>query len=231
MKAEYFLFNIVVFIGPFILGLLKPFRFKYWTEAFVSIIIVMIPYIVWDAIVTGMHWVFNTDYILGIYFAKLPLEEWLFFITIPFACLFTWEMIVRRVDWRYIQFIKNIRYVLYIFPVVGILLFIRGHEYTGLVMIFLSLALFVDGLMKTNLILQNRFYLYLFFIILFTLIFNGYLTWRPVVLYGESFQLDFRVFTIPIEDFGYGLSLLYLNTILFEKLKARKIKASNLAII
>ncbi|NNJ52496.1 MAG: lycopene cyclase domain-containing protein, partial [Ignavibacteriaceae bacterium] len=61
-----------------------------------------------------------------------------------------------------------------------------------------------------------RFYFYLLLIVIFTLIFNGFLTWRPVVTYGVEYQLDFRIITIPVEDFFYGISLLWMNTSLFK---------------
>jgi lycopene cyclase domain-containing protein len=54
------------------------------------------------------------------------------------------------------------------------------------------------------------------------LVFNGYLTWRPVVLYGEAYQLGLRIYTIPIEDFGYGYALILLCRILYEFLKRRQ---------
>ena len=159
MKAEYLLFNIVIFIGPFFLGLLKPFLFKHWSEALFSILIIMIPYIIWDAIVTGMHWMFNSNYILGIYIAKLPLEEWLFFVTVPFACLFTWEMIIRRIEMNIVSALKYIRYTLYAFPLLGVIIFNLGLEYTGLVLIFLGLAGLLDRIINTNLFkfLKNFF--------------------------------------------------------------------------
>ncbi|MEM1010483.1 MAG: lycopene cyclase domain-containing protein, partial [Myxococcota bacterium] len=52
-----------------------------------------------------------------------------------------------------------------------------------------------------------------------TFVFNGYLTARPVVLYGRSYQLDLRLWTIPIEDFIYGFSLVTWNTTLLEWFK------------
>ena len=52
------------------------------------------------------------------------------------------------------------------------------------------------------------------------LVFNGYLTARPIVLYGEAYQSGYRILTIPIEDFGYGFTLMLFNTLLYEKLKA-----------
>jgi lycopene cyclase domain-containing protein len=44
--------------------------------------------------------------------------------------------------------------------------------------------------------------------VLATLVFNGFLTARPVVLYGEAFQLGLRIYTIPVEDFLYGFGLM-----------------------
>jgi hypothetical protein len=46
-----------------------------------------------------------------------------------------------------------------------------------------------------------------------------------VVLYGEAYQLGWRVGTIPIEDFGYGISLIFLVTVFYEKFK--KLRAVN----
>jgi lycopene cyclase domain-containing protein len=214
---------MIVITGPLIFGSLKQFYFwDQWKRVFFSVVIIAIPFLIWDALVTGKHWMFNPQYTMNFRLANLPIGEWLFFITVPIACLFTWEMIIRRNDNSKIRFGKILQYAAFIMPIIGIWLFAIGKQYTGLVFIFLSLAIFLDYYLKTELIFQKRFYLYLFFIIFFTLIFNGYLTWRPVVLYGESFQLGFRVFTIPIEDFGYGISLLFMCTSIFEKLKSQK---------
>jgi lycopene cyclase domain-containing protein len=50
----------------------------------------------------------------------------------------------------------------------------------------------------------------------FMLLANGYLTWRPIVIYGEAFNLGIRLWTIPVEDFFYGFSLIGLTVILWE---------------
>jgi hypothetical protein len=44
-----------------------------------------------------------------------------------------------------------------------------------------------------------------------------------VVLYGEAYQLGWRVITIPVEDFGYGFSLIFLCTVIYEALKQKYI--------
>jgi lycopene cyclase domain-containing protein len=225
MKSEYLILNVLILSGPLFLGLLRPFYFvDKWLLAFLSITVAAIPFIIWDILVTGSHWTFNENFILGWQIAKLPLEEWLFFITVPFACLFTWEMLIKRMVKETNFNIKQWRYLFFTLPILGLVVFQNGYEYTGLVLIFIGIASFLDQLLGTKLMLQKRFYIFILFISIFNLIFNGYLTWRPVVLYGEAYQLGIRIMTIPIEDFGYGFALLFLNIIIYEKLKILKIK-------
>jgi lycopene cyclase domain-containing protein len=181
----------------------------------IAIIISAIPFLLWDALVTGAHWHFNPLYVSGIKIINLPIEEILFFITVPFACLFTWEMIIRRAKDKTLN-LNWLRILLYLTLPAGIYFFTIGKQYTGLTLCFLFLANIVDHLLTTNLLFDRRFYFYLLLLVIFTLIFNGYLTWRPIVTYGVEYQLDFRIITIPVEDFFYGISLLWMNTSLYK---------------
>ena len=229
MKSEYLIFNVIVLSGPLIFGAMRPFYFldrvKY---TILPIIIPAVLFLIWDSSVTYSHWHFNEKYVLGITFFNLPIEEILFFITVPFACLFTWEMIIRRTDEKELGWISKIRIYLYLLIPIGIWFFISGKHYTGLATGFLGLAILLDQFLKTNIILQRRFYLYLLLVLLFTLVFNGYLTWRPVVTYGVEYQLDFRIFTIPIEDFIYGTALIFMNTSIYQKIINRRVLAKKL---
>jgi lycopene cyclase domain-containing protein len=228
MKTEYLIFNIVVFTGPLLFGAMRPFYFiNRWKYTIVPILIPAIFFLIWDSIVANSHWHFNDKYVLGITFFNLPIEEILFFISVPFACLFTWEMIIRRSEVKELIWINKIRHYLYLFIPIGIWFFISGKHYTGLAISFLGLAVLLDQLLNANIILQKRFYFYLLLVILFTLIFNGYLTWRPVVNYGVQYQLNFRIFTIPIEDFVYGTALILMNTSIYQKIINKKESLSN----
>src|SRR6056297_1528848 len=65
-------------------------KFKY---IFPAILITAIPFLAWDIAFEKIHiWQFNPDYPLGVNILGLPLEEWLFFFIIPFACIFIYEV-------------------------------------------------------------------------------------------------------------------------------------------
>ncbi|MBZ0202714.1 MAG: lycopene cyclase domain-containing protein [Ignavibacteria bacterium] len=89
-------------------------------------------------------------------------------------------------------------------------------EYTILAVFAVFLAILTDFLLRTKLLKNIKFWI--FWGVMFVLIFmvNGYLTYRPIVLYGKSFHLGIRLFTIPIEDFLYGFALLTMNISIWE---------------
>jgi lycopene cyclase domain-containing protein len=89
-------------------------------------------------------------------------------------------------------------------------------EYTLLAFVAVIIAVCVDLLLKTKLLSNRKFWI--FWAVMFILIFivNGYLTWRPIVLYNENYYAGIRLFTIPFEDFLYGFALLTMNISIWE---------------
>ena len=223
MNSEYLIFNIIVISGPLSLSFDRRVHFvNKWKNVFNAILISLAIFVIWDSIVTGRHWWFNDQYTLGFKILKLPIEEWLFFITIPYASLFIWEVFAAYFKNREFRTLQIVRSVLFFGTPVGMLLFFLGKEYTGLVLFALGLVALLDWKLKTKMFIQLRTIQYMAISTLAMLIFNGYLTWRPVVLYGEAYQLGIRIFTIPIEDFGFGYALILLCTILYEYFKRRQ---------
>jgi lycopene cyclase domain-containing protein len=110
--------------------------------------------------------------------------------------------------------------------ILAIFSFNSGKEYTSLALLFFLLSILFDMVWGAK-IITNRLFLYYFGLVsIFTFIFNGYLTWRPIVTYNSVFQLDLRVFTIPIEDFLFGYALLIICTSIFEKLLNRTVSGN-----
>jgi lycopene cyclase domain-containing protein len=93
VNSEYVLVLAATLLFPLVLSFDK--RLPIWKN-FGSLVRVMlfvaVPFWVWDVIVTARgHWSFNSQYIIGVVFLGLPIEEWLFFIVIVFVSVFTWE--------------------------------------------------------------------------------------------------------------------------------------------
>ncbi|MBN1780037.1 lycopene cyclase domain-containing protein [bacterium] len=220
MNSEYMILNGLIVSGPLILSFDQTVRYvRYWKHAMMSIVIIMLPFLVWDMAVTGRHWHFNPRFVLPVRILGLPVEEVAFFMTVPFACLFIWQIIVTH---RSSETVRNGR-LLACFCLAAILsavfFLIAGKTYTGLVCAALGLTVILDRLLNTRILNQRRTGRYLLILTGLILVFNGYLTARPVVLYEPGAVTGIRIGTIPLEDFGYGFVLILCNTTIFERLK------------
>lgn len=93
-RYEYLLVLLVCGILPFLYNFHPKLGFgKNYKWVVVSILFSLIPFIIWDVYATSRgHWAFNPKFNLGVYIINLPLEEWLFFIVIPFCCLHVWNV-------------------------------------------------------------------------------------------------------------------------------------------
>ena len=220
MKIEYILLNILIFSGPFFLSFdRKVHYFRYWLTAFLSIGIVMIPFIIWDSAVSGSHWHFNENFTISVRIWGLPPGDWMFFISVPFSCLFVWQIIVTDMKILFVQKKKILYYISVAFLILSFSFLFFGKIYSSLVCFAIAFTIIFDMIMKTNLLSQKQAYLYLAILTALIMIFNGYLTARPVVLYNSQYVSNIKIWTIPIEDFGYGYTFILLCTIIFEKLK------------
>jgi len=85
------------------LSMLVPLVFSFWPplkfyrsirNLLYSLATVLVIFGAWDVFATYRgHWYFNPKYVYRFRIINLPLEEVLFFIVIPFCCIFTWEVI------------------------------------------------------------------------------------------------------------------------------------------
>jgi len=80
---------------PFIASFWPPLKFwRNWRALCLSIFFILIIFGSWDIFATWRgHWHFNPQGVGSITLVNLPLEEVLFFVIIPFCCIFTWEAV------------------------------------------------------------------------------------------------------------------------------------------
>ena len=170
-------------------------------------------FVPWDVWFThqGVWW-FNNDYTSGLRIFLLPIEEWLFFILIPFACFFIYEVLN--------YFIKKdvlngfARPFLFHFSIVLIVASFFYSDKLYPFVTFLSTA--IIGLITVYFkpIWLGRFLLMYFVSLIPFLLVNGVLTGsfieNPVVNYNPEELIGLRILTIPIEDSVYNLMMLLI---------------------
>ena len=204
----------------------KKFNFiQYVKIALVSIVVIAIPFLIWDALFTKFGiWGFNNNYHLPISILGMPIEEWLFFLCIPYACLFTHEVLIYySPNFKLSKAVTVITGVLILILVSVLLLFNVGKWYTT-VNFILFMGLLVYSL-KNHLEVLQRYFLSFLIILAPFLLVNGILTGsfidEPVVWYNDNENLGFRIFTIPFEDVFYAFTLLFSIQLIFNYLKKK----------
>ncbi|HEY0057138.1 MAG TPA: lycopene cyclase domain-containing protein [Pedobacter sp.] len=216
----YFLINFFTFFFPVVLSFDKRVAFyKNWKNIFPGLLTTGALFLIWDYIFTLYDvWSFNPDYVIGLYVLNLPIEEILFFITVPFACLFIYECLNQYVKK---DFLKNVSTAItgLLITLSGIMLLLfLNRAYT--LITFTLLLLFSSWMFLKKPVYLSRFYLaYLVSLIPFYIV-NGLLTAIPVVIYNNAQNTGIRIGTIPFEDHFYMLAMLLMNVWIFEHFKS-----------
>lgn len=218
----YLILNLACIFFPFILSFDKKIAYyKLWKPLFIGMLISAAFFIIWDILFTKLGvWSFNPTYIIGIYIFNLPIEEILFFITVPYACIFIYEVVNGYTKRDVIGCGKPYSVVISVICLVLIILF-HDKTYTlvnaSICLIMLLYAAFIYK--SQNL---GRFFLAYFISLIPFLICNGLLTALPVVIYNNNENMNLRLFTIPLEDTLYGLSLMLIPILIMDYFKKPK---------
>jgi len=182
-------------------------------------------FIAWDILYTSLGvWGFNHAYTIGYSLFELPLEEYLFFLCIPFACVFTYHAFSVLFNFqKAASFVYKFCLLLSIVLMAGAIIY-ANRLYTSATFLSLSITLAVFSLKKMS-FLPTFFFSFLFILIPFV-ISNGILTGsflnKVVVYYNNDENIGLRILTIPIEDVFYGMLLLLLHVYGYERMKQRR---------
>lgn len=221
----YLIINFLTLLVPFIRSFDKRVNMVgKWKALLPAMLLTATLFLVWDVWFTELGvWGFNDRYLSGIHFAGLPLGEYLFFLTVPYACLFVYEVLNYFI--KQDLFGQVARPIILVTALVLLLLawFSRDQWYTGLTFLLTGIWLLVLGVIKPHWL--GRFLLSYIVCLLPFLMVNGVLTGsfleEQVVWYNDQENYGIRIFTIPIEDTVYMLLLLVMNVTFYEALKLR----------
>jgi len=212
----YLVINLLTILFPIILSFDKRVHFiSKVKHLIISIILTAIIFIPWDIGFTAMGiWRFNKEYNLGIEIVNIPLEEYLFFITIPYACIFIYEFLrsyIKR------DILRGTHFAISGILIIGLAILVINNiqrTYTAIASAFLILLLLIQIINGRK--YMGRFYIaYIVCLILFFIV-NGILTSLPVIEYKDISNLGIKLGSIPVEVFIYNAGLLLLVTMGYE---------------
>ena len=225
----YLILNLASISVPLLYSFEKRMRFiRWWKEVFLSIAIVASLFIIWDIFFTAQGvWGFNERYLIGLTIFNLPIEEWLFFICIPYASVFT-HYALRYFLPGLVLGVKATKFItITLIIVLSIVISLNTDKAYTFLNYGLLLVILLYSLFTKNQEIRSFYISFLVILIPFFIV-NGILTGsfieEPVVWYNNNENLGIRLGTIPIEDIGYAFVMLFSNIILIEKFKNRSVK-------
>lgn len=224
MNSLYLWLNIGTISIPLLFSFHPRIRFyKRWKSLFAGILVMMAIFIPWDILFTeNDFWGFNPKYLTGHYLFGLPLEEWLFFICIPYACMFTHYAIVDLCPkFRFSKLATSAIVVSLVTVLIILLWYFYDRWYT---LLCFAYALLLLGLVQSvnKDLLRTFFATYLVILVPFFVV-NGILTGTgiedQVVWYNNDQNLALRMLTIPVEDTIYNLGMLLTVLFVMERIQ------------
>ncbi|TYA65955.1 lycopene cyclase domain-containing protein [Seonamhaeicola marinus] len=226
MNYLYLILNLGSLSIPFLFSFHPKLKFyTLWKPLFIGILLSMFIFIPWDIVFTYKgFWGFNGNYLIGTSIFNLPLEEWLFFICIPYACVFTHYALLHYFPNLGIskKLTKLISYILML--VFSILIIYNYDKWYTLINFTLALVL-IFVTVKYRIQILSKFYITFLVMLIPFFVVNGVLTGsfikNEVVWYNNAENLNFRLFTIPVEDSIYAFSLILIPLFIIEHFNSK----------
>lgn len=215
--STYLLINILIIIGPLMLSFERKIGYyRKWPSLLLSVALTSAVFVTWDVIAHQRNdWQFSQLHTMPWRILSLPVEELLFFLSVPFSCLFLYETIALYIPEKKYSFKPGILIALVILFLAAAFIF-SSRYYTFTVSLFCA-SVMLYFLFNTSLLLSRRYLLFIAVSYVPFFIINYLLTSLPVVTYNPKAILGIRVLSIPVEDFFYSFSLLSTYFIFYKQ--------------
>lgn len=222
----YLIINILVIAVPVLFSFDNNIKFyKKLPCLFLSILIVGFFYVLWDSFAAGRgDWSFNENFLVGINIFNLPLEEILFFITVPYSIIFLFETAKFYFSKRLSNVLpyKKSFYNLISILLVAIAFIYLKRDYTFIVLNFTALFIFLANIFYPHLLQSRLYWFFMLFSFVPFLIVNYFLTSLPIITYNPEAIWGIRLITIPAEDLFYSFSMISFYLLVYTYLSERK---------
>ncbi|MBN1834853.1 MAG: lycopene cyclase domain-containing protein [Spirochaetales bacterium] len=198
--------------------------FRKWPAVLAATALVALVFIPWDVLKTSARvWGFNVRYVGELSFCGLPAGELLFFLVVPFSCIFIYEVVRAYFRERPVRVARWV-WLAAAGALAALAIAFRDRVYTLTVLLAVAAVLALAALWQPDLLRSFHFWLAIALTYVPFLVFNGVLTAVPLVLYNDAEIWGIRVYTIPLEDFFYSFSLLGLAILLYQPLRRRWVR-------
>lgn len=237
-KFYYLAIDVGVLLFPLLFSFYKKMPFyKYWKALAVGTLSMMALFIPWDIYFTANGiWGFNEKYLTGLKIGNLPIEEWLFFICIPYSCIFTYESFNylfpkinsawngKKWSWFYIFILVPILFVNWthwytattaLLTIIVLLLLIR-FKFEKLGMLHFSWLILLLPFYISNGLLTGLDFTSYNFINLYPDQISDMIVW-----YNNAHNLGIRIWSVPLDDFFYGMLMLLTSIPVYEWYKKK----------
>lgn len=226
MNNLYLTIDLLTIAAPLLLSFDKRVAFyKQWKYLFPAMLLMGVVFIAKDVIFAASGiWGFNERYLIGFRMLGLPVEEWMFFVVVPYAIVFIYACLVVYVKKDILKSVHRPFFVALsiVLIVVGALHYDRF--YTSVIFI-LTAFLLLYNVYKKQPWLSYFLLAYLVSLVPFLIVngaLTGYFTEEPIVWYDNSQNLGIRILTIPIEDSIYSLMMMLMTIQGMEWLKRKE---------
>lgn len=208
---------------PLIFSFEKRIAFyRRWPPILGTAVVVSVPFLAWDAAATLRgDWSFASAHVSGWSWFGLPLEEYLFFIAVPFSCQLIFAAVLRETS-------KTVRIVRWPwFAAAGtawlLAVLVWPRTYSAVVLVFLGAFLLAAPLLWKRTFFTRAFWWTQLLCVLPFLVVDGVLTGLPVVSYRESSIVGIHLLSIPLEDLVYSFVLVGMNVCVSEGFRRAKL--------
>lgn len=214
----YLLLDLFTLSPVLFLSFDKWVRFhRKWIPALLSIIPIAVVFILWDVWFVDLGvWHFNPKYLVGFFIGVLPLEEHLFFLVVPWVCLFIYESL--KYHFPFLLRFKHVQWGNLLILLAAVLMLFGYDGYYTVVNASLAVvsSLLILLFCSTN---EKVYFMWMYLLHLIPFAFvNGVLTSYPVVIYNDTENMGIRIGSIPLDDFFYSYNLLALVFFLYSRI-------------
>ena len=167
-------------------------------------------------------WEYNPNYITGIEFLAVPIEEWISFLIIPLSSAYIYE-------WLKIKF-ENFEYA-NVFVALSLLIFALSAilAYSSRKNLFTFFTFFLTAIYLGYMIFRNRFktnftkfYLAYAITLLPFFLVSVIVNALPVIIYNTTHIKGLALIGVPVEKFGYLFLMLLITISSYEYLNKRQ---------